>query len=295
MGFRGSTINPDRFHPSQIKFYAILIPISVFMILPIVYIFNQAFKPLDELFLFPPRILVQKPTTENFRMLFRTGGSTGVPMSRYLLNSVVIAFVTVGLNLFFSVSAGYALSKRHFRIRNALFRINQLALMFVPIAVLIPRYLVLVNMNVTNTIWAHILPMLALPVSLFLVKQFIDQVPDSLLEAARIDGAGDYTILFRIIIPLVRPALATVAILTFQQVWNNVEANNYYVADETLKTFVFYLTSLTQRNQGAGGGMTIVGAGMAAAAGLIIFLPNLLIFVLMQSRVMNTMSHSGIK
>ena len=294
MGFRGSTINPDRFHPSQIKFYAILLPVCVFMILPIVYILNQAFKPLDELFLFPPRILVQKPTMENFRMLLRTGGSTGVPMSRYLFNSVIITFVTVMLNLFFSVSAGYALSKRKFRAKNLLFRINQMALMFVPVAVAIPRYLVLVNLNITNTIWAHILPMLALPVSLFLVKQFIDQVPDSLLEAARIDGAGDYMILFRIIMPLVRPALATVAILTFQQVWNSVEASNFYVADETLKTFVFYLTTLTQ-GAGSGAAMSIVGAGMAAAAGLIIFLPNLLIFVFMQSRVMNTMSHSGIK
>ncbi len=288
MSFRGSTINPDRFHPSQIKFYAVLLPISIFMILPIVYIFNQAFKPLDELFLFPPRIFVQKPTLENFRMLFRTGGSTGVPMSRYLLNSVIITVVTVGLNLFFSVSAGYALSKRRFRLKNTLFRINQMALMFVPVAVVIPRYLVLVNIGVTNTIWAHILPLLALPVSLFLVKQFIDQVPDSLLEAARIDGAGDYQILFKVIVPLVRPALATVAILTFQQVWNNIEASNYFVADETLKTFVFYLTTLQQQNQ-------IAGMGMAAAAGLVIFLPNLLIFVLMQSRVMNTMSHSGIK
>lgn len=293
MGFRGSVINPDRFDWSQIKFYLILVPISIFMVLPIIFIINQAFKPLDELFLFPPRILVRRPTTESFRLLFQTGGSTGVPMSRYLMNSVLLAGITVFLNILFSVFAGYALSKRKFAWKNRLFKINQMALMFVPVAVVIPRYLVLVNLGITNTIWAHILPMLAMPVSLFLIKQFIDQIPDSLLEAARIDGAGDYQILFRVVVPLIKPALATVAILTFQLVWNNPEASNYFVEDETLKTFVFYLSTLTFGP--AAGAMHIAGAGMAAAAGLILFLPNLLIFIFMQSQVMNTMSHSGIK
>jgi len=294
MSFRGSIINPDRFDKSQIKFYAVLIPVSVFMILPILFIINQAFKPLDELFLFPPRIFVRKPTMENFRLLFQTGGATGVPMSRYLFNSIFITAVTMLLNMFISVTAGYALSKRKFKAKGVLFKINQMALMFVPIAVAIPRYLVLVNINVINTYWAHILPMAAMPVALFLVKQFIDQVPDSLLEAARLDGAGDFMIIRKVIIPLIKPALATVAILTFQAIWNNVEASNYWVSDETLKTFVFFLSTLTQQAQGTASA-TIAGAGMSAAAGLILFLPNLLIFVTMQAQVMNTMSHSGIK
>jgi ABC-type glycerol-3-phosphate transport system permease component len=294
MSFRGSVINPDRFHPSQIKFYLILLPIAAFMVLPILFIVNQAFKPLDELFLFPPRIFVQNPTMENFNLLLKTGSGTSVPMSRYLFNSIFVSFVAVFLNMALSVMAGYALSKRRFRTRNTLFRINQMALMFVPIAVAIPRYLVLVRLSIINTYWAHILPMIAMPVSLFLVKQFIDQVPDSLVEAARIDGAGDFLIIRKVIVPLITPALATVAIITFQMMWNNVEASNYWVSDETLKTFVFYLQTLTQQAQGTAA-QSIAGAGMAAAAGLILFLPNLLIFVLMQSKVMNTMSHSGIK
>jgi multiple sugar transport system permease protein len=129
-----------------------------------------------------------------------------------------------------------------------------------------------------------------MPVGLFLVKQFIDQVPNELIEAAKIDGANDWHILFSIIIPLVKPALATVAILTFQFVWGNPESSNLYIITETKKTFSFYLTTLT-----ANQAVSIAGAGMAAAAGLIMFLPNLLIFVIMQSRVMDTMSHSGIK
>ena len=117
-----------------------------------------------------------------------------------------------------------------------------------------------------------------------------DQVPDELIEAAKIDGAGDWHILTRIVIPLVKPALSTVAILTFQMIWNTTESSNLYIITETKKTFSFYLTTLT-----ANQAVSIAGAGMAAAAGLIMFLPNLIIFIAMKSRVMDTMSHSGIK
>ncbi len=136
---------------------------------------------------------------------------------------------------------------------------------------------------------AHIIPLLAMPIGLFLVKQFMDDIPDALIEAARLDGANDFQILTKIVMPLVKPALATVGILTFQAVWNATESSSLYISDETLKTFAFYLNTLTTSSN------TIAGAGMAAAAGLIMFLPNLIIFMLLQSKVMNTMTHSGIK
>jgi ABC-type glycerol-3-phosphate transport system permease component len=139
-----------------------------------------------------------------------------------------------------------------------------------------------------NTYWAHILPLLAMPVGLFLVKQFVDQVPDEILEAARIDGAGEISLMFRIVFPQIGPALATVGILCFQVVWNAVESSNIYIIDETLKTFAFYLNTFAVDQNPA-------MAGMAAAAGFIMFVPNLIIFIALQSRVMNTMSHSGIK
>lgn len=291
MGFQGTKINPSKFHKSQLKFYLILVPLAIFMILPVVYIINQAFKPLDELFMFPPRFFVQKPTLHNFRDLFRTASETGVPMSRYLFNSVVVTFITVVLTIYITVSTGYALSKKKFRGRKKLFAINQMALMFVAIAVMIPRYLIVVNVGIQNSIWAHIIPYLAAPVSLFLLKQFIDQIPDQLLEAARIDGANDFQIVTKIVIPLIKPAIATVALLTFQFAWNQVESSNFYITDETIKTFAFYLNTLTLRTAEN----SIIGAGKSAAASLVVFIPNLVIFILMQSKVMNTMSHSGIK
>ncbi len=283
-------VNPKRFDRNQLKFYLILVPMAVFMLLPVVYIFSQSLKPLDELFMFPPRFLVQKPTFKNFTDLFRAASSTGVPMMRYLVNSVIVTVIAITLTLLITTMTAYALSKKEFKLKKFLFSVNQTALMFVAIAVAIPRYLIIDTIGLNDTFIVHILPYLAMPVGLFLVKQFIDQVPDELVEAAKVDGAGDWHIIMKIIIPLIKPALATVAILTFQMIWNSTESSNLYIITETKKTFSFYLTTLT-----ANQAVSIAGAGMAAAAGLIMFLPNLIIFVIMQSRVMDTMSHSGIK
>lgn len=286
--YQGSRINPTRFSLGQLKFYFILIPLAMFMIIPVVMIINRAFMPLGELFAFPPRVIVKNPTINNFRDLLSLSGSTGVPMSRYLLNSVVITLLTVLMNLVISVTGAYALSKKRFRGKEKLFAINQLALMFVPTAVAVPRYLVIMNSGMFNTFWAQIMPLLAMPVVLFLVKQFVDQIPDALIEAAVVDGANDLTIIRRIIIPLTRPALATAVVLTFQAVWGSVEASNNFITDDTLRTLAFYLNSISTNN-------AVAGAGMVAAASVILFLPNLIIFIVMQSQVMNTMSHSGIK
>jgi ABC-type glycerol-3-phosphate transport system permease component len=281
-------MNPSGFHRSQLKVYACLAPVMLFMIFPVVYIFSTAFKPMDELFLFPPRFLVRNPTLDNFfRLMEQT--KTAIPMSRYLLNSLIVTSVVLVASVTFSGMAGYALSKFRFTGKKTLFEINQLALMFVPASVAIPRYLVIERLRLIDTIWSHILPVMVIPVALFLVKQFIDQVPDSLIEAARIDGANELAIYRKIVVPVIRPALATVAILSFQAVWNNMETSQYYINRETLRTFAFYMNTLAA---GDGG---IAGQGVNAAASLVMFLPNLLIFILFQSQVMNTVAYSGIK
>lgn len=287
--FKGTKINPQKFHRSQIKFLLILIPVAVIMILPIFYIFNHAFKPLSELFAWPPRFFVINPTTKNFRDLFDVTSTTGIPMSRYLFNSIVITLVTVVLSIVISSLAGFALSKLNFKIKKPLMLANNIALMFVGSAVIIPRYLVIQRLGLIDTFWVHILPGLAIPVGLFLIKQFIDQIPKDLIEASRIDGASDLTIYFRIILPLIKPAIATIAIVSFQGVWNNTETSMNYINNESLKTFAFYMATLTTTSN------TVAGQGMAAAASLIMFMPNLIIFIFLQKNVMNTMAHSGIK
>lgn len=290
MSFQGTKINPKRFDKSQLRFYAFLIPLALFMVLPVIYIFSQAFKPLDELVQFPPQFFVQRPTFDNFLDLFRTATTTGVPLSRYLFNTIIISLVMVFATIWISVSTGYALSKKKFKTKDTLLKINQIAIMFVRTAVIIPTYFIILKLGLNNNPLVHILPYLAVPVSVFLVKQFIDQIPNDYIEAARIDGANELQIVFSIIIPLTKNAIATVAILTFQASWGAMEASNLYIQDMTLRSFAFYLNTLT-----ASSGNTLAGLGIAAAAGLILFLPNLIIFIFMQSRVMNTMSHAGIK
>lgn len=289
MAYKGKRINPQKFERGQIKIIVILLPLVIFMALPIVFIANHAFKPMDELFAFPPTFFVKSPTMENFTKLVKFSRTSGVPLSRYVFNSILVTVLTVGLSLLFTTFSAFALSKLKFKGRNLMMSINQFALMFVPTAVLIPRYLVICKFGLIDSIWAHILPLIAYPVALFLVKQFVEQVPDSLIEAAYIDGATDMTVYRKIIIPMIKPAIATAAILVFQQVWVNMETSNYFVNDDSMKTLTFYMNSLVNANN------TVSGQGMAAAASLIMFVPNLVLFIILQNNVMNTMAHSGIK
>lgn len=288
-GYRGSNINPKRFELRQIKLILAVLPLAIFMLLPIVFIIGHAFKPMDELFAFPPKFFVTRPTLDNFRGLMKASQTSGIPLSRYVFNSMIVTASDVILSIVLSTSAGFALSKMKFRGKEALMEVNNMALMFVPVAVMIPRYLVINTLGMTNNYLAHILPLVAMPVSLFLVKQFIDQIPDALIDAAYIDGAGDFTVYRKIIFPLIRPAVATSAILAFQQVWVNVETSNLYMNEDGLRTLAFYMNTLTNANN------TVAGQGIAAAATLIMFVPNLLMFIICQKSIMNTMAHSGIK
>lgn len=289
MAYKGKRINPQKFERSQIKIILILLPLVIFMAMPLVFIANHAFKPMEELFAFPPTFFVRNATLENFTKLIKFSRTSGVPLSRYIFNSVLVTGLTVGLSLLLTTLTAFALSKIKFKGRELMMQINQIAIMFVATAVLIPRYLVICQTGMIDTIWAHVLPLVAMPVALFLVKQFVDQVPNSLIEAAYMDGATDFMVYRKVIIPMIRPAIATAAILVFQQVWTNMETSNYYINDDSMKTLTFYMNSLVNANN------TVAGQGMAAAATLIMFVPNLLLFIILQNSVMNTMANSGIK
>ena len=281
-------INPSRFNRKQIKFYLYIIPIAIIMALPIVYNVVTAFKPVDELFAYPPRFYVKNPTLENFYRLFEISSGTDIPSSRYLVNTVIITALTMLGNLWISVSVGFVLSKKTFKGKDALLQINNAALMFVSAAVAIPTYFVVVYTGLLNSFWANIIPALVAPTGVFLTKQFIDQLPNALIEAAIVDGASDYKIIGKIILPLVKPAMATVMILSFQGAWSNTGASTLYLDNEAYKTFAYYMSTLST-------GGSVSATGVAAAGTLIMFLPNLIIFIILQSGVMNTMAHSGIK
>ena len=288
MAIKGNKVNPAKFDRSQIKFYLYLLPLAVLMGAPIIYIICHAFKPMDELFAFPPKFFVTNPSGINFTNLFQQAAGSTVPFSRYVFNSLIVTGAVLLLSILISTMAAFALSKMNFLGKNAMMEVNNLALMFVATAVVIPRYLTISSTGILDTWLAHILPLIAMPVCLFLIKQFMDQVPNSLLEAAQLEGANAFTIYLKIILPMVKPAIATGCILTFQQVWNNTETSNLFVSTESLRTLAFYMNTLS----GVG---SVQGQGIAAAAALIMFVPNLLLFIVSQSAVMNTMAHSGLK
>jgi ABC-type glycerol-3-phosphate transport system permease component len=287
----GITFNPDRYHKNQNGFHIFLIILSIFMGLPIVFIINHAFKPFTELFAYPPRFFVRNPTVENFVRLASFSQESGIPISRYIFNSVVTTAIVVILTMILCSLTAYALSKLEFKGKEALNKINQYSMMFVPVAVAIPKFLILVNIGIYNTYFAHIIPLLAMPVGLFLVKQFMDtNVPNELVEAAKIDGAGNWRIWWSIAIPLVMPALVTVGILAFQMSWGYMEGSNLYIDQEALRTLPFYLNTVVSQQ-----GNIVVTAGVGAAAQLITFIPNIIIFIFMQNKVMASMATSGIK
>lgn len=287
--YNGVSYDPRHFTRSQIPFLVVIIPIAIFMALPIVYLFVTAFKPLDELLEFPPKFFVAKPTFQNFIDLFNRTGSTGLPIYRYIINSVIVTTIVTVLSVVFSSMSGYILSKKQFKGKKVLNEVNTIAMMFIGVAVVIPRFLIISKVGIVNTIFAHVLPLIAIPVGLFLIKQFIDDVPNELIEAAKLDGAGDFYIYRKIILPLIKPAIVTVAILAFQSAWNNTETSNLYVNNEELQTFAYYLSTLSNASN------SVSGAGVSAASALILFLPNLIIFIILQSQVMDTMARSGIK
>ncbi|WP_127580325.1 carbohydrate ABC transporter permease [Paenibacillus koleovorans] len=263
---------------------------SVFMLLPLFYIFNHSLKPFSELFIYPPNIFVRQPTVQNFVELFSITSTSVIPITRYLFNSIVVSAMVVISTIIVSSLCAYPISKHKFPGHRLLFAIILLSLMFAPETVAIPRYLVAVNLHIMDTYWGHVLPYLAAPVSVFLMKQFIDQVPNELIEAARIDGAREIMIFLRIVIPICMPAVATVSILAFQGIWSSTEASAMFMQDEAMKTFPFFLSTLTN-----GLANSVARQGAAAAAALILFLPNLIIFMIFQRKVIATMAHSGIK
>ncbi|AEI43270.1 carbohydrate ABC transporter permease [Paenibacillus mucilaginosus] len=279
-----------RWSPTERVAFVLLVLISIFMMLPIVYIFNHAFKPYQELFVYPPNILVRDPSIQSFIELLASTKTTAVPVTRYMFNSFVVTGLSVTLITLFSAMCAYAISKHQFPGHKVVFGTILLTLVFVPETVAIPKYLVVSQLGIFNTYWGHVLPLVAVPTGVFLMKQFIDQVPGELLDSAKMDGAKEWTLFVRIIIPVVLPAIATIGIIAFQSAWQNTETSISYMQDEEMRTFPFYVETLT-----SGMANSVARQGALAAATLLLFLPNLIIFLAFQSKVIATMAHSGIK
>ena len=225
-----------RFKRPQWHIYLMLAPMVLLSILPIMYIVFTAFKPIGELFAYPPKFITTRPTMDNFKKLFEASEDTVFPLSMYLFNSIVSTLAVVIFGLIIAVAAAYALSKKRFKGRKAIFKMNTLSMMFVATAVSIPRYLIIKEVGLIDSFWANIIPMLATPVGVFLLKQFVDQLPDALIEAAKIDGASHPQIFARIMLPLTKSALISQMILTFVNTCGNFNIDFTFAADSAFTT-----------------------------------------------------------
>ena len=279
------------FRISRVLLYIVLTAFVLFTSLPLIYVVSTAFKPIEELYLFPPRFFVRNPTLTSFEDLFRTLDTNAVPFSRNLFNSIFTTVATVVITVLFSSMAAFALTKLRPKGTNFLFGLIMAALMFSPYVTQIPNYLVVRSLGLLNSYWALILPKVAVAFNLFLMKQFCEQLPDPLLEAARIDGAGTFTVFWKVVMPFLRPAWATLVVFTFVSNWNDYFSALVFITDESMKTLPLALQTLS----GGAGAASLATAGAVAASTLLMTLPTVLIYTLMQKRVIATMAHSGIK
>ncbi len=265
--------------------------LACFMIMPLVYVVSTSLKPLDELFLFPPRFFTKRPQFSNFSDLFNALDSAAVPFTRYIFNSLFTAVCTVIGTVIVCCMGAYGLVKHRPKGGNILFALILAALMFSGQVTTIPSYLVIKNLGLLDTHFALIIPKLAVAFNFFLVKQFLEQMPETYLEAARLDGANEWQIFWRIVMPHIKSATATLVVFSFTSAWNDYLGPVIYLTNDALKT----LPLAVQTISGGVGAASLSTAGAMAAATFVTILPTIVVYTVMQGRVMNTMAHSGIK
>ena len=276
---------PNRSVWGDIILYIWLLLVAAIMVFPIVYAVSSALKPLDELFMFPPKIFPQNPTLDNFSDLFVTMGKSWVTFSRYLFNTVFITVVGTAGHLIIASMAAFVLAKYDFPGGKNFFRLVTVAMMFSGYVTAIPNYLIINALGWVDTYWAIIIPAFASPMGLFLMKQFMEGLPTSLIEAAKIDGASEWMVFANIVMPNVKPAWMTLIIFSVQALWNNKAAT--FIYSEERKTLVYAL----QQIQSGG----IARTGQGAAVLVVVMLVPIVIFIFSESQILETMASSGLK
>ena len=276
---------PNRSIAGDIALYLFLVLVALVMVFPIVYAVSSALKPLDELFKFPPRVFAQHPTLDNFSDLFVTMGKSWVTFSRYLFNTVFITAVGTAGHLIIASMGAFVLAKYEFPGNQVFFKIVTVAMMFTGYVTQIPNYLILNKLGWIDTYWAIIIPAFASPMGLFLMKQFMEGLPSSLIEAAKIDGANEWRVFSGIVMPNVKPAWMTLIIFSVQALWNNRAST--FIYSEERKTLVFAM----QQIQGGGIARTEQGAAVL----VVLMAVPIVIFIFSESQILETMASSGLK
>ncbi len=268
-------------------FYLLFLTImGLFCLLPLIYCVATSLKPLDEIMIFPPKFFVTRPTLSNFAVIPELLSGLDVPIERYIFNSLFTTIVTTFIHITVSTMAAFALTKSQLRGKKLIFNIVQFALLFNAYTLSLPQLIIMANMRIIDTYWVYILPHMASTLGVFLMKQYMEgYLSDTYLEAAKIDGAGYFRIFWQIVLPMVKPALLTLTLFAFRDIWAAVPANTVF--SEEIKTLPMIMGQIS-----AGG---VARTGSAMAVTVIMMIPPIAVYLITQGNVVETMSSSGIK
>jgi multiple sugar transport system permease protein len=272
----------NRARANSVLLYALLIVTAALSLLPMLWMVAASFMSAGEANTFPPRLVPTNPTLEHYRTLF-----TRLNLGRYLLNSTIIAVTVTVLSLVINSMAGYAFAKLRFGGRDKLFRYLTLGLV-IPVQVsMLPLFLLLREMGLINTYWGVIIPGLASIFGIFLIRQYAISIPDDLIDAARIDGAGEFRIYWSIVLPVIRPILATLAIWTFLSTWNDFMWPLIVLNDDSMFTLPVALANLS--------GERVQDTELMMAGSVLTVLPVLLVFLFLQRYYVEGITQGSVK
>lgn len=276
---------PNRSLEVDILMTMVLGAFGLFSAWPLIYVINNAFKPLNEIFLFPPRLFVQNPTFNNFKDLFTIIGNSWIPFSRYIFNTVFMTTAGTLGTVFVGSMAAFPLAKYKFPGSKVMSSLIVYSLMFSSSVTAIPNYIIMSKLGMIDSYWAVIIPAIGSTLGLYLMKNNIVQIPDSLLEASKMDGASEFKIYFSIIMPLSKPAWITLIVLSFQSLWGTTGGTFIYA--EKLKPVSYTLSQIVSAG--------VARTGVASAVSLIMLVVPVTVFIISQSNVIETMATSGMK
>ena len=264
----------------------VLVILGLFMFIPMYYVIIQSLKPLDELWMFPPRFYVMRPTGSNYKDLFTLMSGGLVPFTRYIFNTVFTSAAGTFGNLIFSSMAAYAMAKIKFPGGKAMFKTVRTSLMFHKTVTAVTCFMLMSSFKIIDTYWAIIIPAWGTTLGLYLMKQFMEgSVADAVLESSRLDGASEFRTFWIVAMPMVKPGWLTLIVYSFQDLWN--AGASMYIHSEQLKSLNYAIQQIT-----AGG---IKRAGASAASLVLMMLVPISVFVITQSNIIETMGSSGMK
>lgn len=256
--------------------------IALSVLAPLLWMLGASLMPAGSAQTLPPPLWPESPTGANFRELF-----TRLHLGQYAINSLIIALAITGSQLLLNSMAGYAFAKLRFRGRDRLFAFL-LAALVVPLQVgMLPLFLLLKQLGLINTYWAVIIPSMATIYGIFLVRQYALSIPDSLLDAARIDGAGEWRVFFSVVLPVIRPVLATLGIFTFLGAWNDFMWPLIVLTGNDSYTLPVALAILSSEH--------VQDAELMMAGSLVTMLPVLVLFAILQRQLIGGIMMGSVK